>query len=123
MKCNSCNKEAECTEIDGSWYCDECNEKQFFCLKCKKDLTEVNVDGYSFGDRMLEGVMYRVKNNNGKPEVLGIMFQGKVIDPKDDAYMHQLNYKLWNKRCEEYCEGLDVAECPECGFEIIVWDS
>ncbi len=97
-------------------------DELFYCLNCKKHIDEVNVDGYGFGDRMLEGVTYRVKNVDGKPEVLGVLdFDDKIIDPKDDAYMHQLNFKLWNEKCIEYCEELDIASCPTCGDDILVW--
>jgi hypothetical protein len=94
----------------------------FWCLKCDKTVDEVNVDGYGFGDRMLEGVMYRVKSVNGKPVLLGILsVDGNVIDPKDDAYMHGLNNKHWNELCIEYCEDLDIADCSTCGTQILVW--
>jgi len=96
-------------------------DKPFYCLKCKKDVDEVNVDGYDFGDRLLEGVMYRVKNVDGFPKLLGIVDAGKVIDPKDDAYLSQLNNDYWNKMCLWHCEELDIAYCPTCGDEILVW--
>lgn len=97
-------------------------DKPFWCLKCNKAVDEVNVDGYGFGDRMLEGVMYRVKNMDGKPVLLGIIsVNDEVIDPKDDAYMHKLNNDYLNKVCLKYCEDLDIAYCPTCSDEILVW--
>ena len=97
-------------------------DKPFYCLTCKKIVDEVNVHGYNFGDRLLEGVMYRVKNTDGKPKLLGILgTNGKVIDPEKDAYMFGLNNSLWNERCIEYCEDLDVAACPVCSDDILVW--
>ena len=119
-KCWKCQQKAV---IDNT--CGACGTQQedtpFYCQTCNKIIDEVNVDGYGFGDRMLEGVMYRVKNNNGKPEVIGVQFCGEVIDPKDDAYMHGLNNKHWNKTCSEYCEELDIAACPTCGDDVLVW--
>jgi hypothetical protein len=93
----------------------------FWCRKCKKIVDEVNVHGYGFGDRMLEGVMYRVKNVDGKPVLLGIVDGKNIIDPKDDAYMHGLNNKHWNELCLEYCEDLDIAACPDCSDDVLVW--
>jgi len=40
-------------------------------LKCDNcgAIDHVLVDGYAFGDRLLEGVMFEVVDNNGKPNV------------------------------------------------------
>ena len=96
-------------------------DKPFWCLTCNKLLNEINVHGYDFGDRILEDCYYRVKNENGKPVVLGISDGKNVIDPNDDPYMVGLNNKHWNKLCVEYCENLDIASCPVCGDDILVW--
>ena len=83
------------------------------CDKCGK-IDYVLVDGYSFGDRLLEGVMFMVKDENGKPKAIDV-----VPDAKE--YFEELNTTVWLKRCEDFCEDLDLAECPKCGEEVAVW--
>ena len=95
--------------------------KPFWCLTCNKIIDEVDVDGYAFGGRLLEGVIYRIKNVDGKPKILGLSDGIKVVDPKDDPYVGRLNIKYWNEMCLEYCEELDIANCTWCGDQILVW--
>lgn len=83
------------------------------CNKCGK-IDYVEVDGYWFGNRMLEGVIFEVKDKNGKPEVIGVTKE--CID-----YFSELNTKKWIRTCEEFCENTDVAECPICGSDVEVW--
>lgn len=42
-------------------------------LKCDTCgvIDHIIVDGYCFGDRLLEGVEFMVKDKNGKPNALG----------------------------------------------------
>lgn len=83
------------------------------CDKCGK-IDHVLVDGYPFGDRLLEGVMFEVRDVNGKPDVIGV-----TKDCLD--YFEGLSSKKWLKACKDYCEKLDVAGCPNCGEDVAVW--
>jgi hypothetical protein len=83
--------------------CDNCGE-----IEC------VLVDGYAVGDRMLEGVMFIVEDDNGKPKVIGVTDECK-------AYFEDFNQKKFIKAMQEYCKDLDVATCQKCGGEVEVW--
>ena len=83
------------------------------CDKCGK-IETVLVDGYWFGDRILEGVMFEVMDKDGKPEAIGVTKE--CVD-----YFNDLNTKKWLKACEHFCEGLDIAQCPKCGDDVVVW--
>jgi hypothetical protein len=61
---------------------------------------EAYVDGYSFGDRLLEGVMFRIT-------LVGNKFKAEV-PPEFATYMEDLNEKKWLKAAEECCEEIDV---------------
>lgn len=83
------------------------------CDKCGK-IDHVLVDGYTFGDRILEGVMFEVRDKNGKPDAIGVTKE--CLD-----YFNDLNTKKWLKACQGYCEDLDIAQCPKCGYDVPVW--
>lgn len=85
-------------------------------LKCDNCgvIDYVLIDGYPFGDTLLEGVNFVVKDENGVPKASGV-----VVEQQD--YFDNLNQKKWLKACEEFCEDLDIAECPKCGGEVVVW--
>jgi len=85
-------------------------------LKCDTCgvIDHIIVDGYCFGDRLLEGVEFMVKDKNGKPNALG-------VKPECQDYFSDLNQKKWLKACEEFCEQLDIAQCPKCGDDVVVW--
>ncbi len=89
--------------------------KNFYCEKCKKPLDTVLVSGYDFGDRILEGVMFIVANNNGTPKVIG-------VTEECESYFAKLNKKYWYEACFEHCKSLDIASCPDCMDDIGVWD-
>lgn len=68
------------------------------------------IDGYSFGDRLLEGAMFKItitKDNKFKAETL----------PKDKDYLDGLNMKKWMKAALEYVKDNDIffvdANCNE----------
>jgi len=76
------------------------------CDKCGP-LDYILFDGYPFGDRMLEGVMFRFYPD------------GKVqIDDDDDAYWQSLNTKAWLEVAKECGPQVDVGACPKCGAEV-----
>ena len=66
--------------------------------------------GYSFGDRLLEGVMFKATvNDNGSLSV-------EVCDSSKD-YMRGLNGNKWIKEAYEYAAGNDVFSETENGGE------
>jgi len=88
--------------------------ENFYCDQCQKKLYVVHVDGYGFGSRLLEDVMFEVENCDGKPIAL-------QVEQDAEPYFQQLNRKYWFDMCEEYCKDLDTAYCPTCGGEVGVW--
>ena len=84
-----------------------------YCEYCQKFLDIVHVDGYGFGDTLLEGVMFVVQIKDNKPVCLGV---------KEDqqAYFEKFNKEYWKKLCEDFCESYDVFTCPDCGEDLIV---
>ena len=90
--------------------------RELFCdNECNKKLDFVYVHGYDFGDRLMEGVMFKVKVIDGKPECFG-------LHPDSEPYMTQFNWDYWKKRCNEYCINLDIAQCPHCKEDVLVED-
>ncbi len=83
------------------------------CDKCGK-IDRVLVDGYSVGDRLLEGVMFEVADSDGHPVAVG-------VTERYQAYFETLNREYWFSLIEDFCQDLDVAECPKCGDEVPVW--
>jgi len=66
---------------------------------------ETNVayfDGYAFGDRILEGVMFKAEI-----DAKGIMYVSFVDDSKTDPYLCQLNENHWLENAAEYAEHND----------------
>jgi len=90
--------------------------RSLFCdNKCNKDLNFVYVHGYDFGDRLMEGVMFKVEVVDGKGVCVG-------LHPDSEPYMAQFNWEHWKKRCEEHCVNIDIAQCPHCGEDVLVED-
>jgi len=86
--------------------------KKFECEDCGP-IDYYLMDGYAFGDRLLEGVLFKVFFNETdelcvKPDAL------------DGGYLKQLNEKHWMKQALEYAERNDIGECPECGNDVCV---
>ena len=85
---------------------------KFDCEKCGK-IDNAIMDGYSFGDRLLEGVKFLVtKNDNGKCMV-------EPYHPDDKSYLKTLNYNMWMKMAKESAETNDIFECPHCGSDVV----
>jgi hypothetical protein len=73
------------------------------CEDCGENLPYVIVDGYSVGERILEGVIFHFYPNRTV----------KVRD-EDEEYFNTLNRIMWIKRVRELAlEGEDVI-CPKC---------
>jgi len=85
------------------------------CDTCGK-LDYVLVDGYPFGDRLLEGVMFKVEDKNGKPHPIGVVKEA-------EKYFSDFNEKKWLRACEDFCRSEDLATCPKCQGEIPIWGS
>ena len=83
------------------------------CTKCG-EIDHVFIDGYPFGDRLLEGVLFKVEDKNGKPHAIGVAEESA-------EYFSGLNEKKWLKECEAFCLELDIIECPICYDEILGW--
>lgn len=83
-------------------------------IKCKCDncgeLDYVLMDGYSFGDRLLEGVMFEVRKDNKN-------FQVQISQESED-YFNGLNKKKWLKEATSYASKNDIFTCPKCGDDV-----
>lgn len=84
-----------------------------FCDKCNKKLDFVYVDGYFFGDRLMEGVLFKVKMTNDKSDCFGVHSEAEI-------YMEQFNWGYWKTQCDDFCFNLDIALCPFCQDEVCV---
>lgn len=83
----------------------------FNCENCG-NITKVLVDGYPFGDRLLEGVMFTVTIKSNKLE---------CNLPSDD-YTKGLNIPHWEKECLEYvgeCKNDVVGQCVKCDSDAL----
>ena len=70
------------------------------------------IDGYSFGDKLLEGVMFEVTIKNGKPIV--------EVTPESKPYFEQLNQAIWLKKAVKFAERADIVTCGKCKSNDIV---
>lgn len=90
---------------DLKFACDNCGEIEY-----------VVIDGYSFSERTLEGVPFRVYASATKA---GVKFR---VEPDgmtwDDEYLRTLNRKHWEKEAVLHCTDNDVAECPRCKLDV-----
>jgi hypothetical protein len=83
----------------------------FVCEQCG-EVDTILIDGYNFGDRLLEGVMFRVKYVRDKLTA--------TIEPESVEYMKRLNKKKWIKECLDFIESADEfsGQCSVCGSEV-----
>lgn len=83
---------------------------RFDCEKCGR-IDESEFDGYAFGDRQLEGVMFVC--SQPKKGQFKVRFKD---DPKTDPYLVTLNTKYWLKAAKDYAKKNDIFTCPKvCG--------
>jgi len=68
----------------------------------------VLLNGYAFGDRLLEDVMFQVRVDDKKQYMV-------CIDPDSANYFAQFNEKSWLMKAHEYMKGADLLECPTRG--------
>ncbi len=82
-----------------------------FMTEDGKPVTDIKVDGYGFGDRLLEGVYFTGQWNDKakRYKVIG------VVDSSKD-YFDGLNKKKWLKAAEDYMNDTDGAEDMDGNF-------
>ena len=80
------------------------------CESCGKIPEMTLINGYNFGDRLLEGVMFEIVLDKGKPKCLGVAAEY-------ENYFSNLNQKKWMKEAEREAMETDM-DCPICGSEI-----
>ena len=69
------------------------------------------LDGYSFGDRVLEGVKFQIIIDHNKVKSVTVCKEAK-------AYFDTLNAKKWLKDAKACAEETDILECPQCGGDV-----
>ena len=90
---------------------------KMFCDKCGY-IEVAHFDGYGFGDRILEGVLFEVK-------VAGPNLVTSDVEPISRPYFNDLNRERWIKAANESLEDvLDEAgiglNCPADGNDVII---
>ena len=78
------------------------------CGKCKM----ATLDGYPFGDTLLEGVLFEVIIKNGEMTIR--------VGDDDVDYMSDLNAKKWLKEAALDAVQSDVLCCSSCGGDVAV---
>ncbi len=97
--------------------------KKFMCNEADKEgnnipgtgcgeIDYVLFDGYSFGDRILEGVMFKAYYEDNELKV------DPVDDWDKDTYLKGLNKEHWMKLALSHAKDLDIAQCPKCGNDV-----
>jgi hypothetical protein len=86
---------------------------KFDCDKCGK-IDEALFDGYGFGERILEGVMFKAKKRDN-----GTCVVDSVDKWEKDPYLSGLNKKHWMKLAKDYAEDNDIFECPTCKNDVV----
>jgi hypothetical protein len=87
---------------------------KFDCEDC--GLIEIAIiDGYSFGDRLLDGVIFEVcKSDEGEFTV--------EVAARCAPYFNTLNTEMWLEEAREYAAETDNLCCPTCGREVLPED-
>ena len=90
--------------------------KELICEDCGK-IEHILFDGYLFGDRILESVMFKATpNDQGSYDV-------ERADPDDDAYLGGLNMKKWLQDAKKFIENYDIGTCPLCEGDVVMPES
>ncbi len=86
----------------------------FKCETCG-EVDMILVDGYAVGDRLLEGVMFKVTHDDEGEVVVN-------VTEESAHYFNGLNEKKWLKEMKDYVDdGMDVcAECSQCGQQLLL---
>lgn len=77
------------------------------------EIDHIIFNGYSFGDRMLEGVMFKAWYEGDELRVTS------VEEWDESPYLRQLNKDYWMGCALAHAKQLDVAQCPNCGNEVV----
>lgn len=64
------------------------------------------INGYDFGDRLLEGVLFKIIIENNE-------FKAVDVEPGAKEYFSQLNQKKWLKEATDFAKQLDVFIAPD----------
>lgn len=83
-------------------------------------LHKIQVDGYTVGDRLLEGVMFNalIEQTGGKYKLKSL-----VVSERSKSYFNELNTKKWLKEMREYVEGELESEGEMFVEEAPKWDT
>jgi len=77
----------------------------FHCDSCGKDHEYVLLNGYYFGDRLLEDVYFEIRRYADGAWVA-------KVSEGDKPYMADLNEQHWLDRAAEYAAKRDLFTCP-----------
>ena len=72
------------------------------------------VDGYAFGDRLLDGVMFKITIQNGKLVA--------EVDKRAQYYFAQLNQDMWLKAAAEFAYQQDIFYTNSGDGDVILYD-
>lgn len=84
-------------------------------------IDSVIFDGYSFGERMLEGVLFRAYIENDEVKVEPVRKNEDKYEKivwNNDPYLRQLNEGFWMTKAIDYARRNDVASCCLCGEDV-----
>lgn len=71
------------------------------------------MDGYSFGDRILEGVMFKVFY-----DIVGDLCVDTVESWDENGYLAGLNKEYWLEMVLSYAKNNDIGTCLNCENDI-----
>jgi hypothetical protein len=89
--------------------------KKINCSECG-DLEFALIDGYAFGERLLEGVLFEIRIVNGAIE-------SRYHEPDDAKALFKTKAEAgkWRKEAEAFVgEMEDSLECPKCHLDCAV---
>jgi len=85
----------------------------FTCDKCGK-VDHVVVDGYDIGERLLEGVSFHIRREEGE-------FSAKVAEEHLPYFKrNKIAAEEWEEEMVSFVEDLDIAACSKCGWDVAV---
>lgn len=76
------------------------------------EIDHVLFNGYYFGDRLLEDVMFKAFIKDGQLAVASREEWDK------DPYLIRLDKHYWLPLALDYAQKNDCAECPKCGSDV-----